>query len=71
MPETELTLPLAEPWEEEEEEEFVSLPMMAARELIVAKDPSPTMEDIFCDRRQKGHQTSTTSQETTKKGNWK
>lgn len=47
--EIESTLPFAELWDGDEEEEVFSHPTMETRELIIAEDPSLTMEDIFGD----------------------
>lgn len=52
-------------WDEEEEVEGTSLPWMGIRELIIAEDSSPFMEDIFGDLHLEGHQTSTASPEAT------
>lgn len=56
------------PHEEDEEEEVISLTMVGARELLVAKDPSPTIEDSFGDLNPEGHQTNTASLEAVEGG---
>lgn len=59
--ETEPTLPFAELWDEDAEEEVGSLSMIDAREKIIAEDGSPTMGEVFSDLHPEGHQTSSAS----------
>lgn len=66
MPETKSTLPYAKLWDEDEDEEFISLRMMGAREPIISKDPFPIMEDIFGDLQLEGPQTNIASPEAAK-----
>lgn len=46
-PKTKSTLPFAELWDDDAEEEVVSLLRMGAREPTIIEDPSSMMEDIL------------------------
>lgn len=60
---TESSLSYVQLWDEDGKVKVISLSMMEARELIVVEYPSPTMENIFRDLSQEGHQTNTASPE--------
>lgn len=60
------TLPFAQLWYEEEEEDMIDLPIMGAMEPTVAEDPMVKMERIFRDLQQVGQQVNMASPKAAK-----